>query len=147
MSLSCCRRNTMIKKHSSQSVRIVVSALLFMGIAGCTAVGPDYVVTEGDVPDAWHTDLGHGLSAETSDPQELADWWTKLEDPILTDLIEQAVRSNLDLKQAMAKVREARGRRGISQAGQFPTLDASGSASRSQEAKTVAVGRHAAPMQ
>jgi NodT family efflux transporter outer membrane factor (OMF) lipoprotein len=66
------------------------------------------------------------------DPQQLADWWKTLDDPVLSRLIEQAVGSNLDLKQAEAKVREVRARRGIAQAGLFPSLDASALATRSK---------------
>ena len=43
----------------------------------------------------------------------LANWWTTLNDPELSGLIERAVAGNLDLKKAWAKVREARARRGI----------------------------------
>jgi NodT family efflux transporter outer membrane factor (OMF) lipoprotein len=61
--------------------------------------------------------------------QTLAAWWTTLNDSQLSGLIERAVAGNLDLKQARARVREARARRGIAAADLFPTLDASGSAS------------------
>lgn len=132
MSQSCCGRNNLKKTYSLQRAGTVLSALWIMSLFGCAAVGPDYVMMESDVPAAWHTELGQGVSTETPDSQELADWWLKLEDPILTGLVEEAVSNNLDLQQAVAKVREARARRGISQAGQFPALDASGSASRSQ---------------
>lgn len=137
---SCCWQDNLNKIYSLQRLSLVLSALWFMGLAGCAAVGPDYVPTEGNVPDAWHTKLGQGVSGETPDPRQLASWWTKLEDPILTDLIVQAVSNNLDLKQALAKVREARARRGISQAGQFPMLDAIGSASRSKGSENSGSG-------
>ena len=55
------------------------------------------------------------------DAQTLAAWWTTLSDPQLSRLIERAVTGNLDLKKARARVREARARRGIAEAGLFPT--------------------------
>jgi efflux transporter, outer membrane factor (OMF) lipoprotein, NodT family len=113
---------------------------LIVSLAGCAAVGPDYVPPESGAPAAWHSELRLGLSAETLDPQKLAGWWTTLDDPVMTSLIEQAVNNNLDLKQAMAKVREARARRGISQAEQFPTLDASGSDRRSKSSENSGSG-------
>jgi NodT family efflux transporter outer membrane factor (OMF) lipoprotein len=110
----------------------VLALASLLGLAGCAPVGPDYIPPEQNAPAGWHTKLRQGLSAAAVEPQLLAGWWTTLDDPVLTALIDQAVRSNLDIKQATAKVREARARRGISDAGLFPTLDAGGSASRSK---------------
>jgi len=111
---------------------VVLSVLSFIILAGCAAVGPDYVAPAENFPPAWHTELAQGLSAETVDPQHLAEWWKILGDPVLTGLVEQAVADNLDLKQATARLREARARRDISKTGLFPLLDVSGSASRSK---------------
>jgi len=83
-------------------------------------------------PPSWHARPGGGLSAGETDPRELAAWWTALKDPTLTGLIERAVKGNLDLKKARAAVREARARRGISEASLFPTLDTTGAATRSR---------------
>jgi outer membrane protein TolC len=66
------------------------------------------------------------------DPQTLAAWWKTLNDPELSSLIDHAVLGNLDLKTAIARVREARARRGIAKADLFPTADATGSASWSR---------------
>jgi NodT family efflux transporter outer membrane factor (OMF) lipoprotein len=111
------------------AVAMISSVLIF---TGCAAVGPDYHPPESDAPHAWHTELRQGLSAEAVDPDQLADWWTGFNDQVLTELITQALSNNLDLQQAVAKLREARARRGISQAGLFPVLDATGSFSRSR---------------
>ncbi|MCL7487406.1 MAG: efflux transporter outer membrane subunit [Desulfobulbaceae bacterium] len=115
-------------------------AFSFLTLAGCAAVGPDYAPPEGNSPAAWHAELAQGLTAGTIDPRELAQWWSTLNDPLLTSLIQQAVSNNLDLKQATARVREARARRGISEAGLFPSLDASGSASRSKSSENTGSG-------
>ena len=119
---------------------IALAAAALLSLSGCAAVGPDYVAPETNAPAAWHTELRQGLSAEATTPQQRASWWTTLNDPVLTNLIEQAVGNNLDLKQATAKVREARARRGISKAGQFPTLDASGASSRSKGSENTGGG-------
>jgi NodT family efflux transporter outer membrane factor (OMF) lipoprotein len=65
-------------------------------------------------------------------PQSLTTWWTTLNDPELSRLIERAVGRNRDLKKAEARIREARARRGLSEADRFPTLDATGSVTRSR---------------
>lgn len=137
---SYCGRNKQKKTYLFHNIAAALTVSLFLSLAGCVAVGPDYVPPESSAPAAWNTELRQGLSAESMDFRQLADWWTTLGDPLLTGLIEQAVTNNLDLKQAMAKVREARARRGISQAGQFPALDGSGSASRSKSSENSSGG-------
>ena len=92
-----------------------------------------------NAPAVWHTELREGLAAASLDPQVLASWWTTLDDPILTGLIDKAVNNNLDLRQAEARVREARARRGISQAGLFPVVDASGGRRPQQEQRRAPV--------
>jgi NodT family efflux transporter outer membrane factor (OMF) lipoprotein len=80
----------------------------------------------------WHTELADGLTAKEMDAQTLTAWWTVLNEPELSSLIERAVAGNLDLKTARARVREARARRGVASADLFPTLDAAGSATRTR---------------
>jgi NodT family efflux transporter outer membrane factor (OMF) lipoprotein len=102
--------------------------MLLLLLAGCTTVGPDYVVPEMSAPPQWAAEMGDGLTAEHTDLQALASWWATLNDPILPNLVERAIEGNLDLGQARARVREARARRSISGAARFPTVDTSGSA-------------------
>ncbi len=102
--------------------------MLLLLLAGCTTVGPDYVPPEMSAPPQWTAEMGGGLTAEHTDLQALASWWSTLNDPILTSLVERAIEGNLYQRQARARVREARARRGISEAARFPTVDASGSA-------------------
>jgi outer membrane protein TolC len=78
-----------------------------------------------------------GATAEEMDPQALANWWTTFDDPTLTSLIERAVRNNVDLKKARARVGEARASRGVSQASLFPTLGFTVSATRSHSSQNA----------
>ena len=116
------------------------AVLSMLMLASCAMVGPDYVPPETSAPDAWHTDLGDGLRAAPVDLPALSRWWTILEDPVLSELVEQAAGGSLDLRQAKARVREARARRGMSRASLFPTLDSSGSASRSRSSENTGGG-------
>jgi NodT family efflux transporter outer membrane factor (OMF) lipoprotein len=70
----------------------------------------------------------------------MASWWTTLNDPTLTRLIQHALTGNLGLKEARSRVREARARRGISAAQQFPAIDATGSASSSRSSDDTGSG-------
>jgi len=129
----------MTKREDFQSSRVIlpgaisliVSAFAVVFLAGCATVGPNYVPPRTTPPAAWNTPLQGGITV-SADPKNLAAWWTTFNDPALSRLIDRAVAGNLDLKKAAARIREARARRGLSKAGLYPTLDASGSASRSR---------------
>lgn len=82
-------------------------------------------------PIAWKADMTEGLSGADANPTTLAQWWKVLNDPILTQLEEDAVKGSLDVRQAEARVREARARRGTASADRFPTLSFNPSASQS----------------
>jgi NodT family efflux transporter outer membrane factor (OMF) lipoprotein len=103
-------------------------------------VGPDYAPPPDQAPAAWHAELAGGENAAALDPHILERWWDTLNDGLLSDLEQQAVRSNLDLKQALSRVREARARRGISGAALFPTLDLSAAATRSRSSESSGSG-------
>ncbi len=109
-----------IKRRATISSGLIIFGLLLFG---CAAVGPDYMPPEVSTPQEWSAPLASGVAAEAMDPQQLATWWTTLNDPALTSLIDRALTGNLDLRQAMARVREARARRGITQADRFPIID------------------------
>ncbi|UCG76720.1 MAG: efflux transporter outer membrane subunit [Gemmatimonadota bacterium] len=87
-------------------------------IAGCT-VGPDYELPDYSVPDAWRTAVVAELEDED---QPLEMWWTELQDTVLTDLIRRAELANLNLQAAVARVAEARARRGIAKGGYYPDI-------------------------
>ena len=119
-------------------ILIVLSACV---LSACAMVGPDYQPPETTVLDQWHTPLEGGLTPGTPPPQSLSRWWSVFSDPVLSDLIEQALAANLDLKQAQARVKEARAARGVSRADQFPAVIASASGRKSRSSKNVGSGR------
>ncbi len=112
------------------------AASTVFAFARCAAVGPNYTRPEVSVHDSWNNKLEGSRTASIAEHQDLARWWKALNDPQLNGLIDRAVKGNLDVKQAKARVREARARRGISRASLYPTLDAQASAARSQYATT-----------
>ncbi|MDH3359925.1 MAG: efflux transporter outer membrane subunit, partial [Desulfobulbaceae bacterium] len=114
----------------------ILCVLLIMLLSGCVAVGPDYQHPATTAPAAWHNEA----TANSPASEELAQWWTTLNDPQLDNLIELAMAGNTDLRQARARVREARARRGVSRAAHLPSLDASGSASSSKSNKETGSG-------
>lgn len=92
------------------------------------AAGPDYRAPGSaalGVPAAYSS--GPTLPA---DDAALANWWTRLNDPALSALIDQAVAANLDIVQAQARLRQARESLVQSNAAFLPQVNASGSGGR-----------------
>ncbi len=97
-------------------------------LTGCVAVGPDYKEPQMALPTTWDSSAA---DAGSQDEESLAVWWKKLNDPVLNNLIDMAVANNLDLKEAVSRVRQARYERNIAKADLYPSVDGSGSATKS----------------
>jgi len=128
------------KQHNVKLLYRLVWCFLILSASGCATVGQDYLRPEISVSKSWNTRLGHGLSGDETDPQLMAHWWKTLDDPVLTGLIDRACKNNLDLKSAMARLRQARAQRTAVKSGLFPWLDASGSASRRRSSGDTGAG-------
>jgi NodT family efflux transporter outer membrane factor (OMF) lipoprotein len=109
-------------------------------LAGCFTVGPDYKAADIAAPERWSQGPQRGVSEAQPDAQALAQWWITLGDPDLANLVERALIGNTDLQAAQARIREARARRGIAQAGLSPTLDLGGSATVSRGSEEIGSG-------
>ncbi len=133
--------NFLYKTTFIRPLSCLPAGLTILILTGCAAVGPDYVPPDTSVSPTWYTQLEGGLIAEEMDPQTLAAWWTTLNSPELSSLIERAVAGNLDLKKARARIREARARRGVAKADLFPTLEAAGSATRTRSSEDTGTGK------
>lgn len=104
--------------------------LVFVCALTACAVGPDYRTPQTVTPDEWQSLPQTGVRLESPDAPSLAAWWKALNDPTLNELIERALAENKTMKQALARVFEARARRGVSTADLFPAIGASAGASR-----------------
>jgi len=119
---------------------LLPAVTMLLVFVGCAVVGPDYVPPEASLPGLWHVPATGGLVGGHLDKKGLANWWSILNDASLTNLVESAVSGNLGLKEARARVREARARRGITEANRFPTIDARGSAKTSRSSEETGSG-------
>ncbi len=92
---------------------MVMAALL----AGC-AIGPDY-----KRPPVAEPPVFRGQA--TAEAASLADlpWWEVFQDPILKNLITEALGSNYDVNIAAARVQEARAQVGVARSEYFPSID------------------------
>jgi NodT family efflux transporter outer membrane factor (OMF) lipoprotein len=105
--------------------------LLLALLAGCT-VGPNYQPPKPPPVAQWNAPL---IGGETNGPANTTGWWKNFHDPQLDSLVDRAVQSNLDLRIAGARVREARAQYRINQADAWPTVTASGSYARDRESQ------------
>jgi outer membrane protein, multidrug efflux system len=111
-----------------------------LAAAGC-AVGPNYLRPEDPASVGWgelasRSDAA-GRSEAVSQPVA-ATWWTTFDDDRLHSLIERALSANLDVRQAEARVRQARASRRIAASEFWPQVGASGSAIAERASKNSA---------
>ncbi|MCC7145972.1 MAG: efflux transporter outer membrane subunit [Phycisphaeraceae bacterium] len=100
--------------------------------AGCM-VGPNFKTPEVITPSAWVGPTTMPATAPSASAEELlARWWTVFNDPTLSSLVDRAIQSNLDVRLAESRIRQARAARGVSAAAIGPTVNAAGSYRRSQ---------------
>jgi NodT family efflux transporter outer membrane factor (OMF) lipoprotein len=112
-----------------KTIGLMLTLVAAGALTGCK-VGPDYEPPKAQAPEQWSEPLAGGESARAA---SLAEWWRGFNDPELDTLIERALRSNLDLRIADARLREARAGLGLQEAGQGPQANVSGAASRQKE--------------
>lgn len=120
--------------------RFFLAALfcLFVLAAGGCMVGPTYHPPEpAAVPAGWagvtNTPAGRP-SVVTPQTAELARWWRQFNDPVLTGLVEEALKANLTIQMAEASLRQARALRGIAVGGLWPSVGSSASYQRGHTA-------------
>src|SRR5690349_5501021 len=94
--------------------------ILFGLLTGCT-VGPDYHPPREKLPSNYSMIKKNFSSGGKNETQF---WNVAVNDPILLDLIKQAICGhNLDIQQALANLRQARAGLRIAKADYFPQLD------------------------
>jgi len=115
--------------------------LLLLALAasagGCASVGPDYAPPEVATPETWRDASAGGLNPR---PAELAGWWAQLGDPQLESLLVRAQAGSLDVREALARVRESRALLGVTEAGRFPTVDGTASWERNVQSENTPFG-------
>ncbi|MGA2916352.1 MAG: efflux transporter outer membrane subunit [Sedimentisphaerales bacterium] len=121
----------MNKIHNCSKSLLIILFAFILFVDGCM-VGPNYHPPQTSVPSAWT-----GTADQNTAAMDLVHWWTAFNDPNLASLIDRAVKSNLDLKQAESRLRQARAARRFVSSGLWPTVDAVGSYTRSQSAGTA----------
>jgi NodT family efflux transporter outer membrane factor (OMF) lipoprotein len=119
-------------------------------VAGCE-VGPNYHQPNVQVPAEFSLATTRPTSqptnpelAEIPTSVELRHWWTTFHDPELNSLIERAINQNLSLQNAVQVIIEARAELGISVAGLYPNVTATGQYNHSRRSNHLGSASSAA---
>lgn len=88
-------------------------------LAGCVSLAPEVEVPE--TVSAMPADYG---KADVAGEYRPARWWAAFEDPTLDALVDEALRDNLDIAEAAARVEQAAAQARIARSALFPSLDA-----------------------
>ena len=108
----------------------IVVAFLPLLFAGCT-VGPKYVRPAVQPPANFYTEQ----QATAASAADMA-WWDLFKDPVLQDLIREALKNNYDLQLALARVEQERALVGVSRSQYYPQV-AYGASISGQQAPTT----------
>ncbi len=117
-----------MRKHPLKS-----TIALSLALSACS-LAPNYQRPQMTVPTGWSSVAGVGVDAQPS----TAPFWQELGNADLDRLIEIALAQNLDLEAALHRIEQARGQAKVAASPLYPTVSASGSASRTfQEQKDI----------
>ncbi|HPT49963.1 MAG TPA: efflux transporter outer membrane subunit [Accumulibacter sp.] len=105
-------------------------------LATACQVGPDYVRPSVDTPIAWR------LSESTARNLANVAWWEQFGDPVLDELIVDALRENKDLRIASARVDEFAARHAQTRSALFPQASAGFEASRQRSSVAGEAGSY-----
>jgi outer membrane protein, multidrug efflux system len=113
--------------------KLAVFSVALAFLTGC-AVGPNYKQPPVTAPDVYRDVQGPPAPAAS-----LADepWWEVFNDPVLIQLIDQALVDGYDVKIAAARVEEAAAQAGIARSQFFPQIDYAGQWSRGRNSVFV----------
>jgi multidrug efflux system outer membrane protein len=116
------------------------AVLIALALAACAA--PDFKQPEIDVPQAFKEapdtpvtapDGTRWQAARAAEAQPRGEWWLAFNDPALTALINEAARSNNNLAEATARLKQARAIAGIAAADRIPQIGVNAGAQRNRE--------------
>ena len=119
-------------------MRGLVSAVASALLAGCVTMGPDYKAPV--VPPA---SVQGAADPAFSSASPVASWWAQFDDPVLAQLVHDALGDNLDLRIAMARVRAARAVFSEQRLDQLPHVTAGGSQDRRKQPDPAQGGERA----
>lgn len=106
------------KASSVNRLRACLLGTVLAGLAGCAAPLPKLTPS---VPAQWQ----HAAASDPAKPTDLHGWWHAFADPELDALVDRALANNLDVAQAVERLRAVRALHDRAQARYLPSLRAS----------------------
>ncbi len=110
----------------------LISAMASACLLTACAVGPDYERPNVNAPEQFRSAVTTEANLSAAAPTSLSSdaWWEGFNDPVLNDLVEEALRNNRDLQSAIARVRKARGQLVTTRGKFFPQVEYYGAGER-----------------
>ena len=122
------REQTARRRDRGHDVRLLASVLAALMMAGC-AVGPNYKRPSVGAPEVTRGQIGPAEAASLAD----LPWWRVFDDPVLHQLVGEAIHENHDLRTAVARIEQYRQLVGVARADLLPHAGYEGDASRQRQ--------------
>jgi NodT family efflux transporter outer membrane factor (OMF) lipoprotein len=125
-----------------EGIGTVLGAALALLLTGC-AVGPNYQTPSAPLPAAFDPGPASPATSQPGTepaalrPVDIPRWWKSLDDPELDSLVNRAVRANLDLRIALARLQQARTQEYVVTGGTLPLVDFAAGAGRGTGTNSV----------
>lgn len=104
---------------------ILALALIAALLPACSFLQTSYDKPAPLLPEGWHAVQGATEAGQAGEA-----WWSLFKDPVLDQLINEALQHNHDVEAAAARVIEAEAALGITEADRYPVVTANGAGSR-----------------
>jgi outer membrane protein, multidrug efflux system len=110
-----------------QSARFILfSSATLVGLSGCGVIPAPSSHANLPLPADWKNSAHFPVASPS---QDLSRWWSRFEDPTLSQIISTALKDNPNMASASARIKESRARRNATRASLFPSLGGSASTS------------------
>lgn len=120
-----------VSKHNQAYLTIFIFFFVFLFLPSCTFY-PHYQRPPMKIPENWR------VSSDETETVCNIRWWEQLNDPVLDELILEALESNNDLRAATARIAQFRAQLGIVSSKLYPEINAQGFTSRSRFSRALA---------
>lgn len=91
-----------------------------LGASACTTIGPDFQAPPAQLQDQWRSPYTGAPAADSGDAAQA--FWHGFDDPVLLELMEQAMRNNRSLQSSAQKVTQAALQLDVTRADRLPSL-------------------------
>ncbi len=113
----------LLHSFSPKTLAAVLPAVI---LCSCTSspTAKEQISAQVTVPSRWQQAESGNATPPALDTAALASWWTRFNDPVLDQLIADALANSPDIRTALSKIAESRARRAVEKSSRLPTLSA-----------------------